>query len=61
MSEKRLNDMAILSIEHDLSQKLNLEAVVTEFAKSNRRIALIMHTTHPILRLLIGIFSLNIL
>ena len=40
MSEKRLNDMAILSIEHDLSQKLDLEAVVTKFAKSNRRIAL---------------------
>ena len=32
--------MAILLIEHDLSQKLDLEAVVTEFAKSNRRIAL---------------------
>ena len=40
MSAKRLNDMAILSIEHDLSQKLDLEAVVTEFAKSNKRIAL---------------------
>ena len=40
MSEKRLNDMAILSIEHNLSQKLDLEAVVTKLAKSNRRIAL---------------------
>ena len=40
MSEKRLNNMAILSIEHDLCQKLDLEAVVTEFAKSNWRIAL---------------------
>ena len=38
MSEKRLNN--ILSIEHDLCQKLDLELVVTEFAKSNRRIAL---------------------
>ena len=40
MSAQRLNDMAILSIEHDLSQGLDLEVVVTEFAKSNRRIAL---------------------
>ena len=40
ISEKRLNNMAILSIEHDLCEKLDLEAVVTEFAKSNRRIAL---------------------
>ena len=40
MSAQRLNDMAILSIEHDLSQNLDLENVVVEFAKSSRRIAL---------------------
>ena len=60
MSEKRLNDMAILSIEHDLSQKFDLEAVVTEFAKSNKRIALELRlcilATHSILRL----FTVNI-
>ena len=48
MSEKRLNN--ILSIEHDLCQKLDLEVVVTEFAKSNRRIAsIIAILSQPIL------------
>jgi len=40
MSEKRLNNMAVLSIEHDLCQRLDHEAIVTKFGKSNRRIAL---------------------
>ena len=40
MSEDRLNDMAILAIEHDITSSLNLDNIVTEFSKVNRRIAL---------------------
>ena len=43
MGDERI--MAILSIEWELSGDINLEAVVTEFARldSNRRISLIKH------------------
>ena len=40
MSEDRLNDTAILAIEHDITSSLNLDNIVTEFSKVNRRIAL---------------------
>lgn len=42
MSEPRLNDLAVLSMERDLSRTLDLGAVVQEFAAldKNRRIAL---------------------
>ena len=43
MSEKRLTDMAILSIENDLSEAVNLEEVVTVFGgrDQNRTIVLL--------------------
>ena len=43
MSEKRLTDMAILSIENDLSEAVNLEEVVTVFGgrDKNRTIVLL--------------------
>ena len=40
MNETRLSNMAILSIERDISSKLDLELVVDNFAKENRRICL---------------------
>ena len=40
MSEDQLNDTAILAIEHDITSSLNLDNIVTEFSKVNRRIAL---------------------
>ena len=40
MSEQRLTDMAILSIERDLADSLKLDDIVDEFAKQNRRIML---------------------
>ena len=40
MSEQRLTDMAILSIERDLADSLKLDDIVDEFAKKNRRIML---------------------
>lgn len=40
MSEERLNDMAILAIEQDLTDSLEHDSIVTEFAKENRRIVL---------------------
>ena len=43
MSEKRLTDMSILSIENDLSEAINLEEVVTVLGgrDKNRTIALL--------------------
>ena len=40
MSEMRLNDMAILSIERDLSNEIQFDTVVDIFASKNRKIAL---------------------
>ena len=40
MSEQRLSDLAILSIERDISDTLELEMVVDKFAHRNRRITL---------------------
>ena len=40
MSEQRLSDLAILSIERDISDTLELEIVVDKFAYRNRRITL---------------------
>ena len=40
MSEQRLTDMAILSIERDRADSLKLDDIVDEFAKKNRRIML---------------------
>ena len=42
MTEPRLNDLAVLSIERDLSKTLDLNVVVQNFAAidKNRRIAL---------------------
>ena len=42
MAESRLNDLAVLSIERDLSKTLDLNAVIQNFAANNknRRIAL---------------------
>ena len=40
MSEQRLTDMAVLSIERDLADSLVLNDVVEEFSKKNRRIIL---------------------
>ena len=40
MSEQRLTDMAILSIERDLADSLILNDIVEEFAKQHRRIPL---------------------
>ena len=40
MSETQLNDMAILSIERDLSNKIQFDTVVDIFASKNRKIAL---------------------
>ena len=43
MGDERLSNLAILSIERELSDAINLEEVVTEFSglDNNRRIALI--------------------
>ena len=43
MGDERLANMAILSIEHEISAGINLEDVVTEFSglDNNRRITLI--------------------
>ena len=38
MSEQRLVDLACLSIEHDISSKLNVEEVIDNFATNSRRI-----------------------
>ena len=40
MSEQRLTDIAILSIERDLADSLILDDIVDEFAKKNRKISL---------------------
>ena len=42
MTERRLVDLASLSIEHDIARQLSIEAVVDEFASfdRNRRITL---------------------
>ena len=42
MTERRLVDLASLSIEHDIARQISIEAVVDEFASSdrNRRITL---------------------
>lgn len=40
MSEQRLSDLAILSIERDFSDSLELDLVVDKFAHKNRRIIL---------------------
>ena len=40
MSEERLNDMAILSIEQGLTDSLEYDSIINEFAKENRRIVL---------------------
>ena len=42
MSEQRLNDLAVLSIERDVSSQLSLERVVDKFVDldKNRRIVL---------------------
>ena len=42
MTEQRLTDLAILAIEKELTSELSLDAIVTEFAASdkNRRIVL---------------------
>ena len=41
MSEQRLVDLACLSIEHDISNKLNVEEVIDNFAAQSRRITLL--------------------
>ena len=43
MGDERLSNLAVLSIERELSDAINLEEVVTEFSglDNNRRIALI--------------------
>ncbi len=46
MTEQRLTDLAILSIENELTMELPLDTVITEFATSdksdkNRRIVLL--------------------
>ena len=38
MSEQRLTDIAILSIERDLADSLILDDIVDEFAKKNRKV-----------------------
>ena len=45
MGDERLSNLAILSIERELSDAINLEEVVTEFSglDNNRRIALIQN------------------
>ena len=48
MSEKRLSDLAILSIERDISDTLELEIVVDKFAHRNRRITLELSLHHPL-------------
>ena len=40
MSEERLSNMAILSIEHDLSKKINRKEIIRQFSQINRRIIL---------------------
>ena len=40
MSEQRLSDLAVLSIERDFSDSLELDLVVNNFAHKNRRITL---------------------
>ena len=40
MTNERLSDLAVLSIEKELSKTLNLEEVVNIFASSNHRISL---------------------
>lgn len=40
MSEERLNNMAILSIEHDLSKTINRKEIIRQFSQINRRINL---------------------
>lgn len=40
MSEERLNNMPILSIEHDLSKTINRKEIIRQFSQINRRINL---------------------
>ena len=40
MSEQRLNDMAILSIERDLTKEIEKEDIITQFSQTYRRISL---------------------
>lgn len=40
MSEERLNNMAILSIEHDLGKAIDTKEIISQFSQANRRIYL---------------------
>uniref|UniRef100_A0A1X7TB94 DUF4371 domain-containing protein n=1 Tax=Amphimedon queenslandica TaxID=400682 RepID=A0A1X7TB94_AMPQE len=40
MSEERLNNMAILSIEHDLGKAIDKKEIICQFSQANRRIYL---------------------
>ena len=50
MNEQRLSDLAILSIERELSNNLSLDDVVTEFSgvDQNRRILLYYFCIHSL-------------
>ena len=41
MSEQRLVDLACLSIEHDISTKLDIEEIIDKLAAQSRRITLL--------------------
>ena len=40
MSDQRLTNLAILSIEHDISEKIDFDKIIDNFAHKNRRIVL---------------------
>ena len=42
MTEQRLTDISVLSIEREISKSLSLDDVLTNFATANRRIPLVL-------------------